>query len=176
MRELTFKGFLSRYLRSLSDCDTNDIKRLAAEVPANYRIIEPLVLYAAATKKLGYLEKVANDSYLLKAVQEIPKDLGWDRILQALEIEEENVLRSEYLKCYKSYVSVRDRYKTTNRSKNLLLMRTRELQQQKSITAYRLYTDLGLNHGNVNSYLKNGEVSKVSLEVAEKLLAYLENS
>ena len=52
-------------------------------------------------------------------------------------------------------------------------MQIKYLQQEKNVSTYRVYTDLGLNHGNVNAYLKYGDISNVSLEVAEKVLEYL---
>ena len=174
MRLLTFKGFLHQYLRALSDAGTNDIKRLAEAVPANYRLIEPLILFAAASSKLSYLNKVAVDPVLLEAAQDFPEELSWNDIIAIFEQGKKSALRNEYHKVYKSYISIRDRQKTKNRSKALILNKTRELQQQKNVSTYRLYTDLQLNHGNVNAYLKHSDVGKVSLEVAEKVLTYLE--
>ena len=47
MRELTFVGFLSRYVRELSMSGTNSISKLAREAATNnYRLREPLLLYA----------------------------------------------------------------------------------------------------------------------------------
>ena len=47
MRELTFVGFLSRYVRELSMSGTNSISKLASEAATdNYRLREPLLLYA----------------------------------------------------------------------------------------------------------------------------------
>ena len=174
MRALTFKGFLARYTRELSGLASNDLKRLAGKAAANYRLVEPLVLYAAATDKLGYLRRVAWDPYLVMEAREFPGDMDWSDVIAVLDRGDESVLRSEYHKAYRSYISVRDRQKTKNRSKALALNKTLDIQRQKKVSTYRIYHDLELNHGNVNAYLKNRDVSKVSLEVAEKVLDYLE--
>ena len=56
MRELTFVGFLSRYVRELSMSGTNSISKLAREAATNnYRLREPLLLYALSTDNSALL-------------------------------------------------------------------------------------------------------------------------
>ena len=56
MRKLTFKGFLSQYVKNLSYSNTLDIKRLAMEATTNnLRLRAPLVLYALASSKKGLI-------------------------------------------------------------------------------------------------------------------------
>ena len=53
MRELTFEGFLRRYVRELSAQDTLDVSKLAQEAQQEKpRLREPLFLYAMETGKL----------------------------------------------------------------------------------------------------------------------------
>ena len=174
MKRLTFKGFLYQYVRALSNFNTNDIKRLADEVPHNYRLAEPLVLYAMAINKRKYLTSVAKDDHLKKLILCFPEGMGWDDVVRKLESDDESV-PFEFRKAYRSYVSVRDRGKAKANTKHMMLERSRKLQKAKRVSTYRIYTDLSLNHGNVNSYMKNGDVNKVSLEVAERVLDYLAN-
>ena len=54
-----------------------------------------------------------------------------------------------------------------------MLVRIRKCQKEKHISNYRIYTDLHLNHGNINDYLTNGNVSKLSLATAQKILDYV---
>ena len=63
MRELTLTGFLSRYVRELSLYGTNAISGLAREAAEeNYRLREPLVLYALFTDRIPLLRKsIRND-------------------------------------------------------------------------------------------------------------------
>ncbi len=49
-----------------------------------------------------------------------------------------------------------------------------EYKKLKNISNYRINTNLGLNHGNINAWLKNGECDKLSLETAGKVLRYFE--
>ena len=44
--------------------------------------------------------------------------------------------------------------------------------QKKKLTKYRLYTDLKLNPGNVNAWLKHNDSSKMSLDCARQIYKY----
>ena len=175
MRQLTFKGFLHQYVRALSQSETTNIKRLAAEVPDNYRLVEPLVLYAASINKQEVLKRYAEDRFLAERVSMLPDAVSWSDIESLLE-QVDIGIPDGFHKVYRSYKCIRDNQKSTNHTKLLVLKRTRELQHEKRITTYRLYTDLKLNHGNVHAYIKIGDVSKVSLEVADRILDYLETA
>ena len=62
MRELTFVGFLSRYVRDLSMSGTNSISKLAREADkANARLREPLLLYALFSDNSALLQKSINN-------------------------------------------------------------------------------------------------------------------
>ena len=172
MRILTFKGFLNQYVRTLSGMETNDIRRLASEIYQNYRLTEPLVLFAMSVNKMEYLKSITTNPVLSKAIQIFPENIGWEDAVYKLE-NNDITIPYEFIKVYNSYKSVRDRNKAEKHTKGLLHMQIKYLQQEKNVSTYRIYTDLGLNHGNVNAYLKYGDISKVSLEVAEKVLEYL---
>jgi len=58
-------------------------------------------------------------------------------------------------------------------TKTLVLKKIRTIQQQKQISNYRIYTDLKMNQGNVNDFLTNGNVSKLSLSSVEKIFDYV---
>ena len=52
MRELTFRGFLTQYVKQLAAEKTNSLYKLAAEAGSNNpRLREPLLLYAVYTQK-----------------------------------------------------------------------------------------------------------------------------
>ena len=56
-----------------------------------------------------------------------------------------------------------------------MLMRDRinRLKEQKNVSVYRIYTDLGLNHGCVHAYIKNENVKGIGLNTAKQILEYL---
>jgi len=174
MRRLTFGGYLEQYVRSLSSNSTNGIFKLAKEASTNYRLREPLFLYALHAGKMHLLLKSTRESLLLSQYAEIAAKYSWLDMLHALESKDETINRN-YHKVYRSYVSRRDTPETNSKTKALLHRRIRHLQDIKNVTNYRLYTDLRLNPSNVNAFLKNGDANKLSLDKARKLLDYLEN-
>ena len=50
-----------------------------------------------------------------------------------------------------------------------------QLQKEKGVSTYRLYTDLSLNPGNLNAFLKHGDCSKVSLSTARRAVQHLQD-
>lgn len=76
------------------------------------------------------------------------------------------------MKVWRSYCSVRDAALADNDTKELIHRRVLELQQKKKLTNYRLYTDLRLNPGNVNAWLKHNDSSKMSLDCARQIYKY----
>ena len=97
----------------------------------------------------------------------------WSDLLELLEENNER-LNNEYHKVYRSYVSRRDMPDTKNSMRVLMHKKIRRLQEQKGVSNYRIYTDLKLDQGNINAFLKNGEISKVSMKTTEDMIAYLE--
>ena len=175
MRELTFRGYLERYVRSLSSCKTNSVFKLAAEAQVNYRLREPLFLYALNTGKTDILLRATAGSGLHLQYVEMADRYSWEKMLEALESKNESLDRS-YHKTYRSYISRRYTSRTDSDTKALMHKKIRRLQNTKGISNYRLYTDLRLNPSNVNSFLKSGDVNKVSLERAREMIAYLESA
>jgi len=51
-----------------------------------------------------------------------------------------------------------------------IIMRTKN---EKRISNYRIYTDLNLNQGNTNDYLKNKKFDKLSLNNIKKIMEYV---
>ena len=64
MRQLTFNGYLEKYVRSLSSNNTSSIFKLAAETLTNHRLREPLFLYALSAGKITILLRATADNDL----------------------------------------------------------------------------------------------------------------
>ena len=82
-------------------------------------------------------------------------------------------LPERYRRVYVSYTRLMMRKNNNRHKKGLLHTKIKELQEAKSVSNYRLYTDLKLNPSNVNAFLKTGNLRKVSQDTADKLLSYL---
>ena len=83
-------------------------------------------------------------------------------------------LPAEDHKVWRSYQSRKNRGQADEHTKELMRQKVKRLQE-KSVTNYRIYTDLKLNPGNLNAWLKHGDGDKVSLETARRALRYVEN-
>ena len=173
MRKLTFKGFLAQYVRKLSRSDTNSLYKLAAEAGSdNPRLREPLLLYALYSGKQDVLLQAAKD---LQLHAEYQKRLAYsaDETTQLLE-SGSSLLPVEYHKVWRSFQSQKNRGQADDHTKELMRQKVRRLQDQYGVTNYRIYTDLKLNPGNVNAWLKHGDADKVSLDTARRTLRYVE--
>lgn len=174
MRKLTFPGFLAQYVRQLSKADTNSIFKLVREAVAdNPRLKAPLLLYALYSGKQDILLRAAKETSLLESFSDI---LGhYDEEAMTLLLESRSpLLPEEYHKVWKSYQSLKNKGATDDHTKELMRQKVLRLQAQKGITNYRIYTDLKLNPGNLNVWLKHGYSDKVSLETARNALRYVE--
>jgi len=175
MQKLTFHRYLEHYVRSLSKGNTNSIHKLVKEVPGNRRLREPLFLYALSIGKVDILTKAAIGCQHCSSFPSLAEKYKWEEIVNALE-EKDACLGRDYHKIYRSYCSRRDAHNVDRDTKLLMHKRIRELQEYKGVSNYRLYTNLKLNPSNTNAFLKNGDLGRLSIEVAEKMLTYIRNA
>lgn len=170
MRALTFAGFLTKYVRELSYCESNSLYKLAAEAgESNARLREPLFLYAVFTDRAETLRKAVRGTGLSIVYGDL-FDKSKSELAEALQSD---ALPPEYRKVWRSYLVKKNRHQTENETKELMRQRILRLQRERSLSNYRLYTALGLNPGNLNAWLKHGQSDKVSLETARAVLQYL---
>ncbi|MCR4607846.1 MAG: transcriptional regulator [Oscillospiraceae bacterium] len=171
MRELTFKGFLAGYVKGLSGSRTLDLTALAAEAAdKNHRLRAPLLLYAVTHGKADTLRsnliKQARSDELLNMLSR----------LEHTDIEnvlETGALPEEYCKVWNSFKVKHDEPETEEQLKARMREKILRLQATKRCSNYRLYKDLALNPGNINSWLKNGDNRKVSYSTAQKIINYV---
>lgn len=171
MRSLTFRGFLTQYVKELSQEDTLSLKTLAREAEnGNHRLAAPLVLYALATDKGASLLRSLGAS---AAADEMRRDM------QAFsETDVEQLLSSgkaprEYMKVWQAFMVAKNAPERDKALKEAIRKKVLQMMQNGNCTNYRIYTDLKLNPGNVNSWLKNGDSSKVSYQNAERIMNYV---
>lgn len=176
MRQLTFRGFLAQYVRALSGSETSSLYRLAREAERNNpRLREPLLLYALYSGKQTVLLQATRHSALYAEYSDMMARYSAEKMTQSLAARSPS-LPEGYHKVWSSYQSLANKKTTEARTKELMRKKIRQLQEKYGVSNYRVYTDLGLNAGNLNAWLKNGESSKVSLETARRTLRYLENT
>ncbi len=171
MRELSFSGFLKQYLPTLSDLNTFSIHKLMDASQTNPRLREPLFLYALETGKTDLLEQYASpNSCFTTWCQCYSKS----QMQNALEKEDPD-LPENFHKVWRSYQSVKNRVLRDNHTKSLMRSKILQLQAEKHLTNYRIYSTLKMNPGNINAWLKHGDCGKISLESARNVLHYAQN-
>lgn len=175
MRELTFKGFLSEYVMSLAQAERGSVRVLAREAVGNVRLRAPLYLYAAVTGRTDMLLREVRGTPLFDEYAEIFRKFDVDGLLAALK-EQSPDLPEEYLKVWRSYESVRDARLRDDRMKALICQKVLRLQEEKSVSTYRVCKDLRLDNANINAWLRNNACGKVSLATAKSVLRYMESA
>ncbi len=174
MRRLTFPGFLRSYVKALSGEDTLALPRLTALSETEARLVEPLLLWAAATGRAGRLDGLLEGRRALQMELQALVRLQSTGRLESELADAGCSLRPEYSKVWHSYVVRRD---ASNRDKELRLKvreRVLELESQKGVTRYRMAKDLGLNPGNLHAFMSLGDPTKLSLDRVVDLVEYLE--
>ena len=164
MRELTFKGYLQQQLCELSDCNSKSLYKFARLAERNARLKNVLCLYLA-----NYVpENLKN--HLCKRFLYIAKEC---ERLNGVAVEKFDESLSEYKTIYENYLNRKNTKANENKIKALMQKRIVEIQAEKGITNYRIYKTLNLNPGNVNAFLKNGNVCKMGLMTVRKILAFV---
>ena len=173
MRELTFVGFLRRYVRDLSISGTNSVSKLTAEAAGdNPRLREPLLLYALFSGKEASLLRSAEGTALEKLYSSVLDRYNKEQMLHAfLTCDPE--LPSAYHKVWRSYMAQKNRKDTDAQTKELMRQRILAMQADKGVSNYRIYKELDLNPGNINDWLKNGAGEKVSLATARRAFEFV---
>lgn len=166
MRKLTFEGFLKQYIKALSSCNSYCLKKVEREAESNYRVVAPMVLLAKMSADEAKIGAIKSER-LKKAFAELANVNDIEKALK------NNVLSDEFQKVYKTYLTLYKKHENENHTKTLMLAKIRKEQAKKHISNYRIYTDLKLNHGNINDFLTNGNVNKLSLETAQRILDYV---
>lgn len=174
MRELTFKGFLAQYVKRLSKFDTNSLYKLAEEASSdNARLREPLFLFALYSGKQTVLLQATKDQHLFAEYQKMVSQYSAQQMTQMFE-DKDSMLPNEYHKVWRSFQSQKNRVQSDDHTKELMRLKVKRLQERCGVSNYRIYTDLKLNPGNVNAWLKHGVADKVSLDTARRTLRYVE--
>lgn len=172
MRELTFHGFLSTYVKNLSSQNTLSIQKLIPEAERNMRLAEPLFLYALYSGKVMQLLRAAKGTRFEGAYQQLAQHYSAFTMEEALRSNAAE-LPEEFHKVWRSYQVKRNRCRTDDETKELMRRRIQQLQAKKDLSNYRIYTDLKLNPGNFNAWMKYGTANKISLTAARSVLNYV---
>lgn len=164
MRKLTLLGFLCEYVKSLSENNTLNIHKLTSEIySGNYRLKEPLFLYCYYNDK---------SDILLKYISEDDKQ-EFQTI--SVNIKKNAPLPTDYMKVLNSYKCRIGMKENDEHIKALMIDKIIKLKETKHISNYRIYTELGINAGNFNDFVKNRNLTRLSLNKSREVYNYLQN-
>ena len=168
MRELSFGGFLDRYIRELSGFERIDIAKMAHAADTTMpRLKEPLVVYASLKRPKATVEKLFSNTSLSKDYESY--------FSNQFDDSEEffSKLPDNYKKLYRSYLSVKGKNDTEKQIKTLYRERILQLKENKSITDYRICKIFGINNGNFHAFLYQGKTESISLDRIRSIYDYL---
>ena len=133
------------------------------------------MLYALFSNKQDVLLQATKDSRLNRDYSVVLQRYTISEMTMVLEAQSDE-LSEDYLKVWRSYLTYKNRSQADNHTKELIRQKVKRLQEKKRVTNYRIYTDLRLNPGNLNAWLKHGNGDKVSIETARRTLRYVETA
>jgi hypothetical protein len=174
MRQLTFGGFLTSYVKFLSGESTLSQSRLVALLPSQPRLVEPLLLWATVTDRSERRARLLAENHRLLAELRLLVSLKEDGLLEEAISSDDPRLRPKYVKAWRSYTARRDASARDARRKLVARERVLKLEAEKGVSRYRMAKDLGLNPGNLHAFLSVGDTRKLALEKAYQLVEYLE--
>lgn len=156
MRELTFKGYLQQQLCELSGCKSKSLYKFSKIAKSNARLRNVLTVY------LHFFVQDNLKNQLCKKYTFLASSCAhYDDSL------------SEYKTIYENYLYKKNKKANEGKNKAVMQKRILEMQAEKEISNYRIYTSLNLNPGNINDFLKSGNVNKVGLNTARKILSFV---
>lgn len=164
MRELTFKSYLMRQMGELSGLKSSSLYRFAALSENNARLKDVLCLYLSL-----YVEgKLRN-----QLTKKYPYLSTTCKALVGKTLEQFDESLSEYKTIYENYQNLVNKKINEDKIKLMLQKKIVEIQRKNGISNYAIYKNLKLNPGNVNAFLKNADLNKVSLITARNMLSYV---
>lgn len=170
MAELTFQKFLKAYVRQLSEQNTISIIRLAEEASStNYRLREPLLLYALSTGQSDKLLCATKDASLYKEYHRILTTYLNEQVM-AILADGTDELPENYHKVWRSYVSVRDRNQGERETIGLMRDKILRLQAEYEIPVKEIRSAMNLKASKYSRWIVHGDDSAVNLSEARTAL------
>lgn len=168
---LTFQGFVRDYCRDLTGVQSSSLKKLCAAVATDTpSAAEALMVFAAVQGKAEYLAHLSEGTWMESDYRERAQE--FERASDIPAYLDSEAAPARYQKVWNAYLAKRNASVADRRIIALMRDRTLSALKETGITVYRLCKDLGLNLGNVYSYLHGGDVTKVSRATARHIMEY----
>lgn len=169
MRKLSLKSYLEKQMIALSGLNSKSLYRFSATSEKNARLKNTVVLYLMLFVKEDLKRHLLNKYPYLSS--------GCEKLSGITPENAESFLAddslSEYRTIYENYLNTISTHDNENRIKRMMYDRIAQVQREKGISNYAVYKALKLNPGNANAFLKNGDVSKLSLDTVRCILEFV---
>lgn len=165
--EMTFKGFLKGYVRSLTASTTDDLSKLVSmAVTTAPRAGEPLFFLAYKTGRLGRLLDLSHVTWMEEGYVLMADKLSQHRdCLESLLDDDEVPLR--YKKVLQAYSwEAKGRARVERMAKSKIRERCLRALDESGESVYNLAKRINVDRSNLSAYLRRGELSRVSLKTA----------
>ena len=169
MRKLSLKSYLEKQMIALSGLNSKSLYRFSAQSEKNARLKDTVALY---------LMLFVNDDLKRHLLKKYPYlSSGCEKLSGITQENAESFLEndslSEYRTIYENYLNRVNKQANEDEIKRMMHRRIAQLQREKGITNYAVYKALKLNPGNANAFLKNGDVSKLSLDAVRRMAEFV---
>ncbi|MDD4125197.1 MAG: hypothetical protein PHW77_05690 [Eubacteriales bacterium] len=169
MNSLTLNGFLSVYMKELSNKNTVNIKKLAESAEKdNERVAEPLLLYSYLCVERKTARRQLVNSCLFERFEDICKSYRTEKEM----IDYLSTANDDYGKVYKSYLVKKNASINERDVKYKALRKIKNLQDEKKITSYYVCKTLGINLANYGKFL-SGNTNMLSMKNIRRVLDLL---
>lgn len=168
MRSLTFKGFITRYIKEVSNNNTISVSKLVQEASTtNPKIIEPMLLYVAIKNKSKLFFASTQNSQINKKHLEI-----FEKHL--IDISEKDlpkvltVLPAGYMNIYKKYLEAKNKNIANDPAKEHYKDEILKIAKRYNLTISAIAKETGLKRGNSYRFFSKDQDDYLSLALLKK--------
>lgn len=175
MRRPTLTRWLKRELLSLSGLEHFSLRKLAAMAQNTHaRLIAPLFLYCWECNRVSNLLELIYDNDILCEYEQVSQLLKKKNLTKlALAGNANDLLPLHYAKHLNSFKVAYHRQDIDADSKGLRRERCRILQLQKGVSTAKICSELDLDPANVCAFIKQGDLGRITLQDATRMMKYL---
>lgn len=173
MKHTTFKRFLSNYAKDMNRENSLSLFKNEKYSQDNVRLLTVFSFYVFFNNEvtqtlLRNKEKLPTLYNMYTKFYDKYRNLTYDNVDKVVNNFDEF---DELKKLYKSYTNLYvNKYDMVKKAYH---QKIRQIQKEKQISNYRIYTDLKINHGNTNDFLKNANYDKLSQKNIKSIYHYV---
>jgi hypothetical protein len=173
MRELTFKGFITRKIKKLSSNNTISIYKLIKEASTtNPELMETLLLYAAISGKTNMLLNAAKKSNINNRYLDIINKYFHEMDEDALK-ETIPKLPHKFKVIYEDYVKAKNKNKADDPSKAFYKKEILKISKKNKLSISAIAKKTGLKRGNAYRFFSKNQQNYLSVKSLKRALEIL---